>query len=61
MELSAKIVDCIQSLTVFAKHFVLGVAQCYDYAADRAKQILGALSHIPQKISTAIFASFFHF
>ena len=61
MELSAKIVDCIQPLTIFAKHFMLGVSQGYDYAADRAKQIPCALSHIPQKISTAIFANFFHF
>ena len=56
-----KIVECIQLLTIFAKHFILGVSQGYDYVADMAKQIPGALSHIPQKISTAIFANFFHF
>ena len=61
MELSGKIVDCIQPLTIFTKHFILGVSQGYDNVADRAKQIPGALSHIPQNISTAIFANFFRF
>ena len=30
MELSAKIVDCIQLLTFFVKHFLLGVSQGYE-------------------------------
>ena len=61
MEFSTKIVDCIQPLTIFAKHFILGVSQGYEYASDKAKQNPGALSLIPQKIRTAISANFFHF
>ena len=61
MELSAKLVDCIQPLIIFAKHFILGVSQCNEYAPDEAKQSLGVLSLIPQKIRTAISANFFHF
>ena len=60
MELSAKIVDCIQSLTIFAKHFILVVSQGYEYASDKAKQTLGALSLIPQKLGLQS-ANFFHF
>ena len=36
MELSA-IADCIQPLTIFAKHFILGVSQGYEYVPDKAK------------------------
>ena len=54
MELSAKIVDCIQPLTIFAKHFILGVSQGYEYASDKAKQNPGMLSLIPQKIKILI-------
>ena len=61
MELAAKIVDCIQPLTIFAKHFILDVSQCYEYAPDKTKQNPGALSFISQKIRTAISASFFRF
>ena len=61
MEFSTKIVDCIHPLTIFAKHFILGVSQGYKYVSDKAKQNPGALSLIPQKIGTAIFANFFHF
>ena len=50
MELSIKIVDSIQRLTIFAKHFIVGVLQGYQYVFDKAKQNLGALSLIPQKI-----------
>ena len=50
MEISAKIVDCIRRLTIFAKHFILGVSQRYEYASDKAKQNPGALSLIPQKL-----------
>ena len=53
MELSAKIVDCIQPFTIFAKQVMLGVSHGYEYASDKAKQIPGALSPIPQKIRTA--------
>ena len=61
MELSAKIVDCIQPLTIFAKHFILGASQGYEYASDKAKQNPGALLLIPQKNRTVISANFFHF
>ena len=61
IELSAKIVDCIQPLTISAKLFILGVSQDYEYASDKAKQNPGALSLIPQKIRTAISANFLHF
>ena len=49
MELSAKIVDCIQPLTVFAKHFILGVSQGYKCASHKAKQNRDALLLVPQK------------
>ena len=61
VELSAKIFDCIQPLTIFAKHFISGVSQGYEYVSDEAKQNPGALSLIPQTSSTAISANFFHF
>ena len=61
MEFSAKIVDCIQPLTSFAKHFALGVPQGHEYTSDKAKQNHGALSLILQKMRTAISANFFHF
>ena len=38
MELSAKIVDCSQPLTIYANHFILGVSQGYEFASDKAKQ-----------------------
>ena len=43
MKLSAKIVDCIQQLTIFAKHFMLGVSQGYECVSDEAKQNPGLL------------------
>ena len=61
MEVSAKIVDCIQPFTTFAKHFILGVSQSYEYASDKPKQNPGVLSLIPLEITTAISANFFHF
>ena len=61
MEFSAKTVDCIQPLTIFTKHFILGASQGYEYASDKAKQNPGTLSLIPQKIRIAISANFFHF
>ena len=48
MKFSTKIVDCIQLLTIFAKHFTLGVSQGYEYVSDKAKQNAGAMSLIPQ-------------
>ena len=61
MELSSKLVDCIQPLTLFAKHFILGVSQGYEYACDQAKQNTGALSLIARKIKPAISVNLFHF
>ena len=57
MEISAERVDCIQLLTIFPKHFILGVFQGYEYAFDKAKQSPGALSLIPQKIRAVISVS----
>ena len=56
MNFSAKIVDCIQPLTIYSH----GVSQCYEYARDKAKQNPGALSLTPQKIRTTIPANFLH-
>ena len=61
MELFAKIVDCVQPLTIFAKYLILGVSQGYEYTFDKTKQNLGELSLILQKIRTAIIANFFPF
>ena len=60
MELFANIVDCIQSLTSFAKHSILGVSQgrC---ASGKTQEKLGALSFISEKIRTAISVDFLHF
>ena len=44
-----KIVDCIQPITIFGKHFILGVSQGHEYASDEAKQSPSALPLIPQK------------
>ena len=57
MELFANIVDCIQPLTIFAKHSILGVSQgrC---ASGKTKEKLNALSFISQKIRTAISVDF---
>ena len=46
----AKIVDCIQTLTIFAKHSVIGVSQGYEYFSDKTKQNLGMLSFTSQKM-----------
>ena len=40
---------------------MLDLSQGYEYAFGEAKQNPGALSLIPQKISTAVSANFFHF
>ena len=54
MELFAKIVHCIQPLTIFAKQFILFVSQGYEYAYDKTKQNPGVWSLISQKIRSAI-------
>ena len=36
----ATIVDCIQSLTIFAKHFILLVSQGNEYALIKLNKIL---------------------
>ena len=58
MGLSSKTVDCIQPSTIFAKHFIVGVLQGYEYDSDKAKQNPGAFSLIPQKIRTENFFQF---
>ena len=59
MDLFTKIVDCIQLLTIFTKHFMLFVLQGYEYASNKTQQNPGVLSFISQKIRTAISANFF--
>ena len=60
MEPFANIVECIQPMTIFAKHSILAVSQG-RYASGKTKEKLGALLFISQKIKTAISADFFHF
>ena len=55
-----KIVDCIQPLTNFPKHFILGVPQGYEYVSDKTKQNPNALLLVSQ-IRIAISSNFFHF
>ena len=54
MEIFAKIVDCIQPLTIFGK-------QIYQYASDKTKQNPGALSSISQNIKIKISTHFHQF
>ena len=61
MELSAKTIDCIQPFNVFAKHFVLGVSQDFEYVSDKAKENPDASSLLPKEIRTAISVNSFHF
>ena len=61
MDVFPKIVDCIQPLIIFSKHFTLGVSLGYEYASDETKQNPGALSFISQKNRAAISENFFHF
>ena len=58
MELFLKIVNL--PLTIFARHFTVGVSQGYEYDSDKIKQKLGALSVTLQKIRTAFSANVFH-
>ena len=58
LELFIKIVDCIQPLTIFAKH-ILFVLQGYEDASDKFKQNPGELSFNSEKVRTAICASLF--
>ena len=60
MELLANIVECIQPLTIFAKHSILGVSQGRP-ASGKSEEKHGALLFVSQKIRTAICADFFHF
>ena len=59
MELFAKIVDCIQPLTIFTEHFILFVSQGYEYVSDKTKQNPGVLSFTSEKIRTEISANLF--
>ena len=59
MELSPKMVHCIQPLTNIAKHFILSVSQGYEHASDKSKQNPDAFSLIPQIIRTSVPANFF--
>ena len=44
MDLFEKVVDCIQPVSIFAKHFISGVSQGHEYASDKTKQNYGMLS-----------------
>ena len=57
MEVFAKLVDCIQPFTIFAKRFLLFVSQGNEYAFEKAKQNPGVLSIISQNIRTVISAN----
>ena len=46
MKLFAKIVDCIQPLTIFSKNLILGFLQGYKSDCDKTKQNPGALSFV---------------
>ena len=56
MEIFAKIVGCIQPLTVFAKLHILDVSQAYEGCSHKSKQTPGGLWFISQKNRTAISA-----
>ena len=58
MELFGKIVDCIQTLAIFAKH-VFFVSQGCEYASDKTKKSPGELPFNSQKNRTAISANLF--
>ena len=45
MELFAKIVDCIQLLTIFGKHFLLSDSQGYEYMSEIKILVCCHLSH----------------
>ena len=48
LDFFVKIVDCIQPMTIFAKHAISFVSHSYEYASNRTKQSLGVLSFISQ-------------
>ena len=59
MEFLAKIVHCIQPLTIFAKHFTLVFSQGYEYASDKTKQnpfnnFFGEIKEIQNKLGSII-------
>ena len=57
MESFANLVECIQPLTIFAKHSILGVSQS-RCSSGKSKEKLGAFLFISQNIRTAISANF---
>ena len=61
MEIFAKMVGCIQPLTIFAKLHILGVSQAYECSSHKSKQTPGGLWFISQKNTTAISADFLPF
>ena len=48
-------------MTIFAKHFILGVSHGYEYTSDRIKQNFGALSLISRQINHKLNTLFFDF
>ena len=60
MEHFAKMADCIQPLTIFEKHFILDVSQCYEYSSDKLNKIL-VRCHLFNKIIGLQPLQFLHF
>ena len=54
------LVECIQPLTIFAKHSILGALKG-RYVSGKSKEKFGGFLIISQKVRTAISADFFHF
>ena len=50
MDASAKLVECIQPLTVFTKRSILGISQGFEYVSNKTKQKPTALSFISQEL-----------
>ena len=61
MELFAKLVNCIWSLTIFAKPFISFVSQGYGYASDKTKQNPCVFFFISQKIRCSLCKFIFKF
>ena len=59
MELFAKIVDCIQPSTIFAKQLILFFSLGFDHVPIKKLNKTGVLSFNSQKIRTAISANLF--
>ena len=50
MDIFAKLVECIQPLTVFIKCSILGISQGYEYGSNKTKPKPTALSSVSQEL-----------